>query len=156
LSYPEQYHQLARLLARWLKPDGRLILRVFARPTTPGTWAELLADLRAARITKFDILKWRLAMLLQPDIGTGVRLDDIYRAWLKLENDHPELLAQTGWPQLSRDTIKLYAGRRQHYTFPTVAELHAALAPVLQPVSVTIPGYEFGAGCPFVVYAPTG
>ncbi len=155
LNYPDQYCQLARLISRWLKPEGRLILRVFARPPKPDSWTEILADLKAARISKFDILKWRLAMVLQKDIREGVVLNEVYRAWATLEREHALLLSQAGWPRATMDTIKLYDGRMERYTFPTVEELDEAFLPVLQRVSWVEPGYDFGHCCPIVSYAPT-
>lgn len=154
LAYPDQYCQLARLISRFLKPEGRLILRVFARPAKSETFEEILADLKATRISKFDILKWRLAMMLQKNIGEGVVLDNVYRAWATLEREHPLLLTQAGWPRTTMNTIKLYEGRTERYTFPTVDELQEAFSPELQRVGVITPGYDFGQCCPIVKYCP--
>lgn len=155
LSYPDQYRQLAGLVSRWLKPEGRLLFRVFARPEKAETLEAILADLRANRISKFDILKWRLAMMLQKSIGEGVVLDEVYRAWANIEREHPLPLAQTGWPAATVNTIKLYEGRMERYTFPTVKELDDAFSPQLRRASIVEPGYDFGHCCPIVSYCPT-
>lgn len=156
LSYPDQYRQIARLISRWLKPEGRLILRVFARPPKAQAFEDILADLRDGRISKFDILKWRLAMMLQKNIREGVLLDDVYRAWATIENEHPHLLARTGWPAATMNTIKLYDGRRERYTFPTLNELDEALSLHWRRGSTVEPGYDFGECCPIVSYCRTG
>jgi hypothetical protein len=154
LAWPEQQHVFARMVARWLKTDGRLILRVFVRRLEGETQEEILADLQARRIPTFDILKWRLAMMLQPSVTDGVALDSVYRAWEDLERNHPQLLALTGWPAATMDTIRLYSGRTQRYAFPTMEELTAAFSPFLVPEEIIIPRYEFGQCCPIVICRP--
>lgn len=154
LSYPNQYAEAARLIARWLKPGGRLVLRVFMSSSKRETFEEILSDLKANRISRFDILKWRLAMMLQKDIREGVVLDEVFRTWAKLEREHPQLLAQTGWPRATMDTIKLYAGRTARYTFPTLDELNEVFSAELQRIEVVVPGYDFGSCCPTLIYSP--
>jgi hypothetical protein len=152
LAFPRQYRQIAGRISRWLKPDGILTLRVFARPEKAESMQDISTDLKARRIPQFDILKWRLAMALQGDVETGVMLSDVYHAWVKLEREHSSEIENTGWPRATIDTIQLYAGRPARYTFPTIAELDDAFSTELQRVSVTVPNYAFGECCPTVIY----
>jgi hypothetical protein len=152
LSYPKQYAQIADRICQWLKPDGLLIARLFIRRPKKETLKKILADLKANRIARFDILKWRLAMAIQQTTEEGVIVDDIYRAWNKIERESPHLSEQAGWPRLTVDTIKLYAGRADRYAFPAIEELKNIFSPRLKLVSITIPAYDFGPCCPILVY----
>ena len=80
-AYPDQYHQIAEIISRWLKPDGLLVTRLFVRPEKEETHEAVLSDLRAGKIKRFDTLKWRLGMAIQQNARQGVFVDDIYRAW---------------------------------------------------------------------------
>lgn len=152
LAFPTAYHEFARRMARWLKPDGLLTLRVFTWPETGDSLGAITEDLKAQRIPRFDILKWRLAMALQQNVGEGVALSDVFDAWQRVERENSPVIASCGWPPATIATIQLYAGRMTRYTFPTVSELDSALSPDLKQVSVTIPAYSFGHCCPTVVY----
>jgi SAM-dependent methyltransferase len=152
LSYPKEYAQIADRIFQWLKPDGLLIARLFIRVSKKETFAKILADLKANRIARFDILKWRLAMAIQRTTQEGVIVDDIYRTWNKIEKELPHLSEQTGWPRLTVDTIKLYAGRMNRYAFPTIEELKNIFSAHLKLVSITIPTYDFGQHCPILAY----
>lgn len=152
LAYPRQYVQIAQTISQWLKPDGLLIARLFICLKKKETMDAIMADLAASRIARFDILKWRLAMAIQETAEQGVKVDDVYRAWSDIENKLPALTEQAGWPRATVNTIKLYEGRGERYVFPTLKELNAAFSPNLEPVSVTIPPYDFGQCCPTLVY----
>jgi SAM-dependent methyltransferase len=154
LAYPDQYLQMARSIFRWLKPDGLMIARLFASPEKKETLQNILADLKANRISKFDILKWRLAMAIQKNIHQGVAVGDIYRAWMNIGKEIPFFPANTGWRPETMNTIKLYEGRTNAYTFPTVAELNAVFSSAFEPVSTTFPQYDFGHCCPILARRP--
>jgi hypothetical protein len=152
LAFPQQYAQLAKTISQWLKLDGLLIARLFIRAEKKETMDAIMADLKAGHISRFDILKWRLAMAVQETAEQGVRVGDIFQAWFDLEKKMPALLEQAGWPRDTVNTIKLYAGREDRYAFPTIGELDDAFSCCLEQVSVIIPGYDFGQCCPIVVY----
>jgi hypothetical protein len=152
LAYPRQYVEMAGIISRWLQPDGLLVARLFVRPEKKETIDGIMTDLAASRIARFDILKWRLAMAIQETAEQGVKVDDIYRAWREIHDQQPALSEQAGWPRATINTIKLYDGRGDRYFFPTIKELNAAFSASLEPVSVTIPAYDFGQCCPILVY----
>ncbi|HEY9510407.1 MAG TPA: class I SAM-dependent methyltransferase [Verrucomicrobiae bacterium] len=152
LTFPTQYRQMAERIARWLKPDGVLNLRVFARTEAAESMSAIVADLKAGRIPRFDILKWRIAMALQRDVLGGVMLAHIHQAWEKLEREHPLEIENAGWPRQTINTIQLYAERPARYSFPTVGELDEAFLPALKRQSITVPKYEFGECCPTLIY----
>jgi hypothetical protein len=152
LSYPAEYTQMASKIFEWLKPDGLLIARLFVRPQKRETFKKIRADLKAGRIARFDILKWRLAMAIQQTTRKGVVVDDIYRAWNKIERELPHISEQAGWPRRTVDTIKLYADRADRYSFPAIEELKNVFSSRLKLVSITTPAYDFGQCCPILVY----
>lgn len=153
-AYPDQCRQIADKISRWLKPDGLLIARLFVRTAKKETHEAILTDLRAGKIKRFDILKWRLGMAIQENVRQGVIVDDIHRAWKRIEAEWPSLPEEAGWPRPTVDTIKLYESRTDRYVFPTIEELNDALSIQLEPVSTTIPDYDFGECCPTLVYRP--
>ncbi len=155
-SYPKHYEQIAAAISKWLKPEGLLVARLFVRTEKKETHEGIEADLKAGRISRFDILKWRLGMALQESVSGGVVVDEIYRAWNRLEAQWPSLAEEAGWPRATVETIKLYEGRSDRYAFPTVEEIREAFSGRLEQVSVTVPNYEFGQCCPTFVYRRSG
>lgn len=152
LAYPDQYIQMAGTISKWLKPDGLLIARLFVRTEKKETHEEIMTDLKAGRIARFDILKWRLGMAIQESARQGVIVDEIYRAWNRIEQQWPSLPEEAGWPRPTVNTIKLYEGRGDRYAFPTIKELTDVFSVHLKPISTTIPDYDFGQCCPTLVY----
>lgn len=152
MAYPDQYHNVAKRISQWLRPDGLFVARVFIRPERKETLERILTDLKNGKIRCFDILKWRLGMACQSSVEEGVIVEEIYHAWLAIAKDWPSVAADAGWPQPTVDTIKLYAGCRNRYHFPTIAEITPAFAESLELVSTTFPKYGFGECCPTLVY----
>ena len=152
MVYPRQYNQIAEAVSQWLKPGGLLIARLFVRPDKSDSMEAILGDLENGRIAQFDAFKWRLAMAMQESPEQGVRVDAIYRAWSQLENQRPTLPEQAGWPRETVNTIKFYAGRSDIYAFPTIQELTRAFSAHLEPMSTTMPDYDFGQSCPILVF----
>ncbi len=150
LSFPRDYEALAEELARVLAPDGRVALRLFAAPPAPESLAEVGAALHAGRIGSFHALKWRVAMAVQP-ASRNVPVVDILGGFDELVPDRAALAAATGWPLEVIDAIDVYRGSSLVYSFPTRAEVRAALAPVLELSEFHQPGYELGERCPTIV-----
>jgi len=151
-SYPDQYQKMAGVISKCLKPEGLLVARLFVRTNKKETYEGIVGDLKARRISRFDILKWRLGMALQESVAGGVVVEEIYRAWNRLEAEWPSLVEDAGWPRATVDTIKLYDGRSDRYAFPTAEEISEAFSEHLAAISLTIPSYEFGQCCPTLVY----
>jgi SAM-dependent methyltransferase len=152
LAFPDDYRRLAAELARVLAPGGRVVLRLFAAPEAAEPVAEAADALRAGAFGSFHALKWRVAMAIQPG-HRNVRVDDIWRAFAELVPDRAALATRTGWPREVIDTIDAYRGSDVAYSFPTLAEVRAALAPALDEVTCHAPGYELGDRCPTLVAA---
>jgi len=151
-AYPDGYRRIAEVISRWLKPDGRLFARLFVRTEKKESLEAIMTDLRGGHVKRFDILKWRLGMAIQDNVQQGVIVDEIYRAWKRIEEQWPSLPEEVGWPRATVDTIKLYDGRTDRYAFPTIPEINDAFSLYLNPVSAAFPDYAFGECCPTLVY----
>jgi len=149
-----EHHALARALREAIAPDGRLVLRLFVRPDRAEPVETVIADLVAGRIRSFHAFKWRLAMAVHGDHGDGVRLADIWRAWHDAVPDPAALADRLGWSRDVVGTIDAYRDSPTRYTFPTHAEIAAALAPLFKEIERLVPPYEIGDRCPSFIFAP--
>ncbi len=152
LRFPDDYRALAGELTRVLAPGGRVALRLFAAPAVAEPLDAVAAALGAGTIGSFHALKWRVAMAIQP-ADRNVAVAAIGRAVEALCGDRAALAARTGWPRAVIDAIESYRGSALTYSFPTPAEVMAALGDALAVVDEAVPGYELGARCPTVVWA---
>lgn len=150
LRFPGAYGALAAELARVLAADGRVVLRLFAAPETRESLAEVAAELRAGRIGNINVLKWRLAMAVQAE-DRNVPVTEILRAFDEVVPERDRLAERPGWSRAHLDSVDVYRGSALTYSFPTLAEVRAALAPALAVESIHVPGYELGDRCPTLV-----
>jgi SAM-dependent methyltransferase len=150
LRFPEQYRALAAELARVLAPGGVIALRLFAAPERRESLAAVAGELRAGRIGNINLLKWRLAMAVQPD-HRNVPVVEILRAFDEVVPDRARLAQQLGWSRAHLDSVDVYRGSSLTYSFPTVAEVSDALASCVAVRRVHMPGYELGDRCPTLV-----
>jgi SAM-dependent methyltransferase len=149
LRWSDGYRDAMSELRRILAPRGRTVIRCFVMPDQPETLSSLAADTMAGRVAGFHAFKWRLAMAARfengpPDIG--------YKAiWQAFEANFPDRTAMshaTGWPIDTIAEIDDYAALMLSKSFPTRAELLAAV-PGARFVETT--GYELADGCPLLV-----
>jgi len=148
------YDALSREVNRVLRPDGHFIMRFFVRPERPESPANVLDDLRHSRIGNFHIFKWRLAMALHESFVSGVAVADVWKMWKTAGVDADALVRDLGWSRSAIDTIDVYRASDARYSFATVKELRAALAPYFREVSCHFPNYELGDRCPIFLLAP--
>lgn len=147
-AFPDQHRAFTSELSRVVRPGGLVVLRLFAAPETPET----LDDIRAAlpTIGSMDVLKWRIAMAIQSrERAVGVRA--IRDAFDALVPDRAALAARTGWRREVIDHIDVYRDSPAVYSFPTVSEVRAVLAPTFVEVACHVPSYELGDRCPTLV-----
>ena len=131
LGFPDGYRAFAAELRRVLAEGGALVLRVFAAPDPPESLAEVAAALAAGRVASFHALKWRVAMAIQ-DADRTVAVQAIRAAVDALIPDRDAL---TAWPRAEIDTLDHYRDSDLRYSFPTLAEVNAALAADLAPAT---------------------
>lgn len=157
LDYPAGYASVAAELRRVLADDGELALRLFAAPELPEPLLDVARDLAAGRIGNFHILKWRLAMAIQPP-SRNVRVRDILAVFDRFVHDRAALAERTGWSPSEIATIDAYRESTMEYSFPTLAEARAAFAPWFREVACVFADYELGERCPVLILraGPTG
>lgn len=151
LSYPDAYRRLGRELARVLRPAGYYLIRAFVRPEQAESLDCIESDLLAQRIGTIHALKWRLAMRLHDNLEAGVPLDAVWRAWDALRRRPVFAACLRRWSPEEVATLEAYRGANGRYTFPTLAELRAALAPDFDEIDCRIPDYELGERCPILL-----
>ena len=153
LSYPEGYDTLVQELRRVLKPGGLFAMRAFVRLEPSESVPALLAELNAGKIRNFHVFKWRLNMALQSDIAAGVRLRDIWDAFMDNFGDPATFAAQHDWPFETVETIHAYHEADARYTYPTLAELREKLSACFSEVACVYPTYEMAERCPTLLFA---
>jgi hypothetical protein len=154
LSFPQQHRALAAAVKRLLAPEGLFVTRHFLQSQRAESPPAVFADLLAGRIGSFQALKLRLAMAMQRDAATGVRMGDAFDAWERAGIDRPALLAATGWPPQVLETIRPWAGKDSRLAFPTAAEMAALMAELFAAQDGIHCSGELGERCPVVAYRP--
>jgi SAM-dependent methyltransferase len=138
---------VAREVQRVLKPGGLFCLRNTARPgLTPG---DVVKELNAGKISNVFLFRWLLATAVQDASGDGVRLDDVWRAWLEVPHG---LLRERGWLEDAEWAFGRWKGLGIRYWFPSPDELRA-LAAGFELVDYSIPAYDRGECFPSLVMA---
>ncbi len=118
---------LGRELQRVLRPEGRVVMRHFSRPTQAESTDAIVQAVAAGTLRNFNELKLRLLMSLHGDQpGEGVGLSDALECFERLFPDREALAAKLGCPLPIISTIDAYRRRDARYTFPTMAEVAAA------------------------------
>jgi SAM-dependent methyltransferase len=154
LGFPRQQRALAEIVHRALAPGGLFVTRLFLQAQRNETPPAVFADLAANRIGSFHAFKLRLAMAMQPEAATGVRMGDVYAAWETAGIDRDALLAATGWPSPVLETIRPWAGKDSRLAFPTAAEMAALLDELFEARAEHRAAGELGERCPVVAYHP--
>ncbi|MCE9592045.1 MAG: hypothetical protein K8S99_16175 [Planctomycetes bacterium] len=152
MDYPDGHRLLAAKAHALLDAGGVLVVRLFAQGAKRETPAAVLDDLRAGRIGSFHIFKFRLAMALQRSAQAGVRMGDIFEAWVRAEIDPDALAASTGWSREVIATIDHYRDKDSRLIFPTPGEFHAVVGETFDRLDCRFPTYEMGDRCPTVYY----
>ncbi|MDX2089041.1 MAG: class I SAM-dependent methyltransferase [Kofleriaceae bacterium] len=153
-AFPGTYNSLATELARVLAPGGLLLLRLFVAPGRPEPLEAIRRSLASpAPGDSFDALKWRIAMAIQP-ASRNVRVADIRAAFDELVPDRAALAARTGWRREVIDHIDIYRDSPTTYSFPTLDETRATLAPWFIERACHVPSYVLGDRCPTLVLEP--
>ena len=156
LAYPQQHRALAAIARDSLASSGTLVARFFILPSEPESPDVVFDDLLANRIRSFHSFKFRLAMALQEDASTGVRMSDVYDAWNTARIDVGALMGATGWSQATIETMAIYKGRDSRLSFPSAAQLDALMREYFDKLDERYLSYEMGERCPIVSFRPRG
>jgi SAM-dependent methyltransferase len=141
-------------IVRALAPEGRLAIRLYARPEIVEPTDVVFDDLRSGRIGSFHAFKWRLAMSLPMDDDFSVRVADVWDAWQAARIDGEELARRCGWPPTAVQTIASYRENDTRYTFPPLSVVRQRFAGFFQEIDCFKPSYEIGDRCPTLLLTP--
>lgn len=155
-DYPSGYAELARALARVLRPGGVLSLRLFCRPEPCETVDAVFDALHARSIGNFHVFKWRLAMALQGQSTRGARLADVWDTFAARVPSSAELAARQGWPEAQVANIESYRDVDDRYSFSTEREVLDVLSEPFELLETWRPSYELGERCPHVSFRRRG
>jgi SAM-dependent methyltransferase len=147
--YPRVFAELARVL----KPDGALVLRVFVRPREMESPDEVVAASRAREFPTTAAFRFRLAMALAGEDGS-VALAALHEAFDALVPDREALAAATGWPRADIDRVDVDRDSKVRFTFPTLERLASLCAGAFAIARLARGTYTQSAECPTVLFRP--
>ena len=152
LPWPDGHRRVFDLLADMLRPGGRIVFRLFRTPDEAESVDAVLAAAMAKKIGNFHAFKWRLAMALVAAAGNpNIPVASIRDAFNAAFPDREKLAAATGWPMAQIETIDVYRGSPDSYSFPTSAEMQAAIPAAFTRAEFLPSGdYELAERCPLV------
>jgi hypothetical protein len=153
--YPDGIRIFFGEMARVLKSDGVLALRVFATPEYPEAIGELHEHVMRRGIASFHAFKWRLAMtLVQRARDPNIAVTEIRDNFDRMFYDRRALADATGWPMEDIETIDAYKNSADIYCFPTIGQYRSAIPDSFHNVRVVHAGtYELAERCPLLVMA---
>lgn len=153
LSFPCEYQKLAKELARVIAPDGIVVLRVYAVPSSRDAVDTIFKDLWDGKIGNFNTFKWRLAMALTEDADFCVSVNEIWEAW-NANVDSAEKLAEIlGWSLPVVGMIDRYRNcTSTKYSFPPLDQVKEVFAPFFVQEEKVIPSYQDGERYPTVCF----
>lgn len=128
------------------------MLRCFVRPDRAETLDAVASAALAGDVGSMHALKWRIAMALEVDHTFSVKVVDIRTAFDRLFPDRDLLARITGWPLQVIETIDAYRGVATRYSFPTLAAIRTAAAPLFEVGGVRLGCYELAERCPTVLF----
>lgn len=151
LDYPEDFRRVVAELRRVLRPGGLLVLRLYCRAEPPESVDAVFGDLRAGRVAGFHAFKLRLLIAMHGR-GPGARLAEIWERWASEFPDPAETAKLSGWSRETIATMEAYRDAPARYSFPTLDEVRAILAPDFEFLDAAWPHYELGDRCPVVSF----
>ncbi|MHB8528955.1 MAG: class I SAM-dependent methyltransferase [Caulobacteraceae bacterium] len=153
LRHPDDYGKLFGQLASALSSEGRIVIRAFLTPDRAETVGAIRAEALDGRIGSFHAFKWKLAMAMVAEASQpNLPVQSLHDLVVGEFPDRLALAEAAGWNREHIDTIDVYNGSPEIYSFPTLAQLRAS-APdsFAAPRLVAAGGYELAERCPVVV-----
>ena len=152
LRWRASYDALFAQLAEVLEPGGRLVVRTFVTPEPGEDLDAVRAAAFAGSIGNFHACKWHVAMAAVTAAGhPDIEVEHILQAFDQAFPDRDELAAATGWELASIDTIDVYRGSAEVYSFPTETQLLATVPAGFAAAFVAAGTYPLAERCPLVV-----
>jgi ubiquinone/menaquinone biosynthesis C-methylase UbiE len=157
LSCPMQYEQLFQHLRRVVRPNGKIVIRVFVSPEQTETCADVFAAVRSGRIGSFHAFKWRLAMAMAAESADRhVHVAEVYAVFSRLFLDRTTLAKATGWSLADMATIDAYQDSLARYSYPTLLQVRQIFSRWFRELGVEHGSYELAERCPILILEPNG
>lgn len=152
-AWPDGHRQIFAQLARVLQPGGRLVVRLFKQPERGEPLATVMASAWAGEIQNFHAFKWRLAMaLVAASGGPNLPVQAILTTFEREFPDRRKLAESTGWPMAQIDTIDVYRGSREVYSFMTLEQIRQTMpSNFTNPRLQNVGSYELAERCPLLI-----
>lgn len=153
LPYPAGHRAFYAQLEHILQPGGRFVARTFATPEEGDTVDAVVDRVQAGRIANFHAFKWHLAMAIVSGSGeANVAVTTIRDVFNTNFPNRKALATTTGWSVDDIDTIDVYAGSPDVYSFATLSQLRAAIPQSFKRVYLEAVGtYPLADRCPFLI-----
>jgi SAM-dependent methyltransferase len=153
LDHPLQQARLFAEAARVLRPEGRMVMRVFVGPEQPKTPEQVCDMAFAGEIRGFHAFKWRLSMALAArSRDYTFCIADTLRTFDRLLPDRALLMQRTGWSKQDIDTMDFYLGSSARYSYPPLSALRRIVPLELHEIEVRHGHYELAECCPILVW----
>lgn len=152
VNYPDGHVRIYEQLGKFVVPDGNLIFRVYLTPDFGEKIGDLVALCSKEAECSFHVFKWRLMMAMTAESGNPNLI--IHQVWLQFQNLFPNrerLSHSTGWTTHDIDSIDVYRGSVEVYSFPTKAQLLDAIPPRFERALKPVGTYELAERCPILV-----
>lgn len=157
LDFPDGYARLTREVRRVLRPGGRFAIRVFLRPDTTETIAEVAQALTDGAIGSVHALKLRLLAAVHGTSGKGSLLHEVWQAWAAMAARLPTTLrGQRGWTPEEIVGVESYRDLDARYYLPTLAEFRETLRPWFVEVDCSGGRHELAERCPTLLLTTVG
>ncbi|MGH8686917.1 MAG: class I SAM-dependent methyltransferase [Burkholderiales bacterium] len=133
---------------RILVPGGTMLMRCFCQPENGIDPARLFDALHAGQFGNLDLFRWLLAVSLQGESSSGVKLDAAWQLWHRNVRDPGALQARFGWADDHLANVERMKGSAMTYWFPTLTQVKALAGPEFEVVEANAPSYEWGGVFP--------
>ncbi len=153
VTSPDGQGRVFEQLARVLRPGGRVVVRLFQAPDRGEAVSTVCRAAMAGEIRSFHAFKWRLAMAIVAEAADpNIKVQRIFDVFEQLFPNRTSLAKATGWPAEDIDTIDVYRGSSEAYSFPTFEQLRTAIPDSFsEPRLVPVGSYELAERCPLLI-----
>lgn len=149
VAYAHEVKALLLQVRDHLEPGGRFVCRLYARPETPWSWDDLVAEASAPAQVNFHAFKWKIAMRIAADTEPSVPVRRILDRFEHYFPDREKLSEDSGWDRSIIDMIETYRGSDAIYCFPTRSEFTDCLPSGFRDIGFHSSGsYDLASDCP--------
>jgi SAM-dependent methyltransferase len=149
--FPDEALAINREVHRILRPGGMVVIRVFLRPDSRESLADIRHDLENGAVGSIHALKWRIAAALHDSTAEGVRLADIWSAWDELrplaEREAERREWRPGWQPGELATLDIHRGLETRFCMPKLGDFRATICDLFFERHSAIGGYELADRC---------